>query len=352
MAKLKVGVIGVGSISSMHINSYINNPNVELIALCDINEERLKEKALKYNIKNTFTDYREMLNMKDLDAVSICTWNNFHAPISIYALKKGKHVLCEKPLCMTVNEALEIQKVASETKKVMQVGFVRRFASNTNTIKEFISHGDLGDIYYSKVSSIRRIGNPGGWFADIERSGGGPLIDIGVHVIDIAWYLMGKPKLKSVSGNVYNKLGNLGNIVDKAIYKAADYSKEKNTVEDAANALIRFENGSSLYVDVSYSLYTEKDITSIELFGDKGGAIIEPTCKVFSQKHDRLIDIVPVIDNPTFDFQRSFQNEIDSFVNSCLFSEKNISPVDDGVTIMKILRAVYESSESGKEITF
>lgn len=352
MVKLKVGVIGVGSISSLHIQSYLNNENVELVALCDINEKRLQDNAAKYDIHNIFTDYNDMLKMDELDAVSICTWNNIHAPIAIAALKSGKHVLCEKPLSMTVTEALEVEKAVKESGKVLQVGFVRRHASNTKTIKEYVDHGDLGEIYYSKVSSIRRIGNPGGWFADINRSGGGPLIDIGVHVIDIAWYLMGRPKLKSVSGNIYKKLGNLANIKDKRFYKAADYSPYDNTVEDMANALIRFENGSSLFVDVSYSLHAGKDTTSMEIFGDRGGAVIEPGCRVYSQKYNRLVDIVPVIDNPTFDFENSFQNEINSFVSCCLNGTENICPVEDGVMLMKILRAVYESAESGREIVF
>lgn len=352
MRKLKVGIIGVGSISHFHIESYLNNENVQLAAFCDINKDRLKEKSEKYNISHTFTDYNEMLKMKNLDAVSICTWNNSHAPIAIAALKAGKHVLNEKPLCITVNEALEVEKAVEESGKILQVGFVRRSSSNTKTIKEFIDNGELGEIYYAKTSCIRRIGNPGGWFADIEKSGGGPLIDIGVHVIDLAWYLMGKPEVKSVTGNVYKKLGNLSNIKDKAIYKAADYSAEKNDVEDLANALIKFKNGASLFVDASYSLYVEKDYTSIEVFGREGGAAIEPKCKVFTQKYDHLIDIVPVIDNPTMNFEKSFQNEIDSFVSCCLFGTENISPAADGVMMMKILRAIYESAQKGCEIVF
>ncbi|MCU6339777.1 Gfo/Idh/MocA family oxidoreductase, partial [Enterobacter quasiroggenkampii] len=137
--------------------------------------------------------------------VSICTWNNSHAPIAIAALEAGKHVLVEKPLCMTVEEALAVQEAQKKSGKTLQIGYVRRYGTNTRVLKKFIDEGELGEIYYAKASCIRRLGNPGGWFSDKERSGGGPLIDIGVHVIDLCWYLMGKPKVKSVSGNAYYK---------------------------------------------------------------------------------------------------------------------------------------------------
>ena len=352
MKKLRVGVIGVGTISDMHIKSYLNNKNVELVALCDINKERLIEKAQKYNVIKTFTDYNKMLTMDELDAVSICTWNNVHAPIAIAAIKAGKHVLNEKPLCISVEEALEVEKAAKNSNKVFQVGFVRRYASNSKVIEEYIKNGDVGDIYYAKASCIRRIGNPGGWFSDLNRSGGGPLIDLGVHIIDIMWYMMGKPEVKSVSGNVYNKLGNMSNIKDKSFYKTADYSADNNSVEDMANALIRFSNGASMFVDVSYSLHTEKDVVSIELHGTKAGVSIEPACKIYTVKFNRLVDIIPNVDNPSFNFEQSFQNEIDSFVDCCLNGKQTLSPIEDGVTLMKILNAVYYSSKCGQEIVF
>ena len=213
MNSIKIGVIGAGSISEMHFDSYKNNPDVEIYAVCDLNLERAEEKAKKYGASKVFTDYNELLALDELDAVSICTWNNSHAVISIAALRAGKHVLVEKPLCKTVEEAEEIQKAVHESNgKTLQVGFVRRFATNIQVLKKFIDAGDLGEIYYAKASCLRVLGNPGGWFADKERSGGGPLIDLGVHVIDLCWYLMGKPKVVSVSGNTYQKLGNRGNM--------------------------------------------------------------------------------------------------------------------------------------------
>lgn len=352
MKKLKVGVVGTGSISRAHLDSYRNNPDVELYAICDVQEERAKAVAAQYGVqeRNAYTDYRKMLEDPELDAISVCTWNNSHAATSIAALEAGKHVLCEKPLCMTVEEALEVEKAVRKSGKVLQVGFVRRYASNVRTLKEFIDAGDLGEIYYAKASCLRRLGNPGGWFADKSKSGGGPLIDLGVHVIDLCWYLMGRPKVKSVSGNTYKRLGNRSNIRNLSFYKAADYDAAKNDVEDLANALIRFENGASLMVDVSFTLHARNDELTVKIYGEKGGAEIEPELHIVTERHNTILNVTPQIDYPGFDFVEGFQSEIDHFVDSCLGRKTTLSPVEDGVEMMKMLCAIYESSEKGCEI--
>ncbi|MZQ87053.1 gfo/Idh/MocA family oxidoreductase [Paenibacillus sp. 5J-6] len=352
MSKLQIAVIGAGSISEMHLRSYQSNPDVELYAICDLNEERAKAKAEKYGISRVFTDYKELLADPAIDAVSICTWNNSHAPISIAALEAGKNVLTEKPLCKTVEEALAVEKAVHRSGKTLQVGFVRRYASNTGIVKSFLDHGELGEIYYAKASCIRRLGNPGGWFSDVERSGGGPLIDVGVHVIDLCWYLMGRPKVKSVSGNTYNKLGNRANVKNLAFYKAADYDSTHNTVEDMANALIRFENGASILVDVSFTLHAKEDELTVKLYGDKGGAELEPALSIVTEKYDTILNLTPQINNLSFDFVAGFQQEINYFVEVCQGKKETLSPVQDGVEMMKILCGIYESSKLGKEISF
>ncbi|BBI33435.1 Gfo/Idh/MocA family protein [Cohnella abietis] len=351
MTQLKVGMIGAGSISDAHLDAYSKNKEVTLYAIFDYNRQRAEEKAAKYKISHVYSDLGEFLADPDVEAVSICTWNNSHADISIAALDAGKHVLCEKPLSQTLDQALKVEEAVHRSGKMLQVGFVRRYASNTEILRKFIDNGELGSIYYAKASYLRRLGNPGGWFADKERSGGGPLIDLGVHVIDLCWYLMGKPKVKSVSGNTYRKLGNRSNIQNLSFYKAADYDPSKNDVEDMANALIRFENGASLMVDASFTLHGN-DETSVKLYGDKGGAEIEPAFAIITEKHNTILNIAPQVDNSSFDFEQSFQNEINHFVSSCLGRTETLSPVQDGVEIMKILSAIYESSEKGIEITF
>lgn len=350
MEIVRIGLIGCGSISDSHLQAYAANPQVKLTAVCDLNEKRARRTAKQYGIDGVHTDYRQLLADPNIDAVSICTWNNSHAEISIEALRAGKNVLCEKPLCKTVDEALAIRQAVEETGRVLQVGYVRRHAANIEVLKRFIDAGDLGDLYYAKASLIRRLGNPGGWFADEERSGGGPLIDIGVHVIDLCWYLMGKPAPVSVSGNTYRKLGNRSNIENFSYYQAADFDPSLNTVEDMANALIRFENGASLMVDVSFSLHARKDSAQIAVFGERGGAEIEPALSIVTEQHNTILNIDPQLTTPGFDFVDSFKREINHFVDLCQGKGENLCPVDDGVAMIRLLNAIYRSAEEGREI--
>ncbi|PYI57489.1 Gfo/Idh/MocA family protein [Paenibacillus flagellatus] len=350
--KLRVGMIGTGMISDTHLRAYANNPHAELYAVCDLNERRARDKAEKYRIPHVYTDYRDMLADPALDAVSICTWNCFHAEMSIAAMDAGKHALVIKPLCMTVDEALAIERAAKRSGKTLQVGYVRRFGTNAIVAKRFVDGGELGEIYYAKASCIRRLGNPGGWFADREKSGGGPLIDLGVHVIDLCWYLMGKPKVKSVSGNTYVKLGNRSHVRNFQSYRSSDYDPGRNTVEDMANAIVRFENGASLVVDVSFSLHAKQEELTVKLYGEKGGLELEPELSLVTERYDTILNATPQISSLTFDPNNGFQNEIDHFVDACLGRTETISPVEDGVEMMKILCGIYESSASKAEIHY
>src|SRR5699024_842938 len=332
MGKIKVSMIGAGSISEFHFTSYDNHAEVELVAVCDLNEQRAKKKAEKYVATKYFTNYNDLLALPEIDAVSICTWNNTHAEISIAALNAGKHVLVEKPLCKTVEEAYKIEEATKKSdSKVLQVGLVRRHGTNAKVLKKFIDAGDLGKIYYAKASYIRALGNPGGWFSDKSRSGGGPLIDLGVHVIDLSWYLMGKPKVTSVSGNTYNRLGNRSHIENKSFYKAADYDPNQNTVEDMANAIIRFENGASLMIDASFTLHAKADSGELKVFGEKGGAEIDPKLHITTEKYQTILNITPEIDGASFDMNEGFQNEINHFISAVKGKAENIAPVQDGV---------------------
>ena len=350
MSKLRIAVIGAGSISDAHLQAYGANPEAELAAVCDRNGARARAKAEAFGAARTYTDYRELLAQPDIDAVSVCTWNDSHAEISIAALEAGKHVLCEKPLCRTVEEALRVEDAVRRSGRVLQVGFVRRYNGNTQLLKSFIDAGELGSIYYAKASCLRRLGNPGGWFSDRSRSGGGPVIDLGVHIIDVCWYLMGRPKVKTVSANTYARLGNRANVKNLSFYKAADYDAERNDVEDLANALIRFENGASLAVDVSFTLHAKQDELYVRLFGDKGGAELEPEPVIVTEKHDTIVNLLPQVDNKTFDFEGSFRNEINHFIDSVRGRKMTLSPVGDGVEVMKMLCAIYESAREGREI--
>ena len=351
MKKLKVAVIGVGNISYFHIVNYISNPATEIVAFCDINPDTLKRRGEEFGVKNLFTDYNEMFKkMPEIDIVSVCTWNNAHAPASIAALNAGKHVLCEKPMAMNAEEAKAMQEAAIKNKRILQIGFVRRFGNDAAVINDFAKGGNLGELYYARASYIRRNGNPGGWFGDKARSGGGPLFDLGVHVIDLVRYLMGNPKPLSVYGATFRKLGSRTNIKTPKIYNATVTSKDDICdVEDFASAIIRFEGGATLNVEAGFSLNLGEDETNIAIYGTKGGVKLDPQFKLYTEMNDYLAD-VSIAGDTAFDFDGAFKTELYAFIDAVKGDAPVLATPEDGVWLMKILDAIYRSAETGHEV--
>ena len=350
MDKIKVGIIGTGGISAMHIEGYLKNPNVELYAFCDINEAQLKKMADKYGISRTYTDCREMLKLEELDAVSVCTWNSAHAPCTIAALNAGKHVLCEKPMATSAAEAREMLEAAKRNNKLLMIGFVRRYGNDCRIVKDFIDQDFLGDIYYAKATYLRRNGNPGGWFGDKSRSAGGPLIDLGVHVIDLTRYLMGNPKPVSVYGVTFQKLFNRPHIKGaKGYTSVSSGSQDICDVEDFTSAMVRYDNGSVLSIEASFSLNIKDDQGTIELFGEKAGVKLDPEVEFYTETNDYLTNI-SLNASSALSFDGLFNNEIDHYVDCIINGTACKSPAEDGVTIMTILDGVYESARTGHEV--
>jgi len=351
MGKLKIGVIGTGGIANCHIESYLKNPNVEVYALCDINEQRVKEKGAKYGVTRLYTDKDEMLKLPELDAVSVTTWNSAHAECAIAALNAGKHVICEKPMAMNAQEAQAMADAAKKNNKLLMIGFVRRFGNDCDILKDFVDSGYFGDIYYAKATYLRRNGNPGGWFADKSRSGGGPLIDLGVHVIDLARYLMGCPKPVSVYAATYQKLFDRPGVKDSVGYSASDIAKGKHIcdVEDFASALIRFDNGAVIALEASFALNIKDNVGDIQLMGTKAGARLDPELQIFTEQNGYMCDVA--LKKPTaLSFDGLFQKEIDHWVDCLLGKTECRAPAEAGVTLMKILDAAYESARTGHEV--
>jgi len=350
VTRVRIGVIGTGSIAQFHLDAYTKNPEVELIAVSDINLDRARSVAEKYGARHAYSDPNELLADPDVDGVSICTWNDSHAQWAIAAIAAGKHVLVEKPMSRTYAEAAEVQKVVEASDRILQVGFVRRHSPNAQVLKTFIDNGDLGDIYYAKASLIRRVGNPGGWFADKAISGGGPLIDVGVHVVDLCWYLMGSPRAVAVSANSYRHLGNRANITTMPRYLVSDYDPSTNSVEDMVNALVRFDNGASMLVEASYSLHATKDSIGVSVFGDKGGADLEPRLEIATEKYGSVVNVIPQISSSAFELERGFANEIGNFIDAIQGKVQSIAPASHGAEITKILENMYASADAGREI--
>lgn len=350
MKKIKVAIIGVGSISNEHIKGYLADSNVELYAFCDINEERLKMMGEKYGITRLYTDEAEMLKaLPELDAVSVCTWNSAHAPCTIMALNAGKHVLCEKPMAMNAKQAEEMLEAAKRNGKLLMIGFVRRFGRDCDIVSEMTKNDRLGEVYYAKASYLRRNGHPGGWFGDKSRSGGGPLIDLGVHVIDLVRYLLDKPLATSVYGATFQKLGDRSNIKVAKAYVSAGAGEGKTICdcEDLAVATIRFDNGTVLSVEASFSLNMGKEDCSVQLFGTKGGVKIGDSVELYNETDGYLSNVT--LEGKTGFHGGAFAEETAHFANCIINGTPCRTPAEDGVELMRILDAIYRSAESGHE---
>lgn len=348
--KIKIAIIGVGNISEEHIGGYKRNPDVELYAFCDINEKRLNLMGEKYGVERRFTNMEEMLALPEIEAVSVCVWNSEHARCAIAALNAGKNVLCEKPMALSKAQALEMNTAAQKNNKLLMIGFVRRFGNDCKIMQDFIANDYFGELYYAKATYLRRKGNPGGWFGDKTFSGGGPLIDLGVHVIDLVRYLMGKPHAVSVYGATFTKLGARENIKDVANYRSSGASEHDIcNVEDFATGMIRFDNGAVLQIEASFSLNLKKDKGEIELFGTKAGAKLDPELEIYSEENGYMTNTTLTI--PTaLSFDDLFAGEINHFVSCVKDGTPCISPAEDGVEIMGILDALYESAKTGHEV--
>jgi len=352
MEKIKVGIIGVGGIAQAHIEGYRKNPAVELYAFCDINPDQLKWQGEKHGITRLYTDVNEMMAaLPELDAVSVCTWNCAHAACTIAALKAGKHVLCEKPMAMNAEEAAAMIEAAEESGKLLMIGFVRRYGNDMAILRDFIESDYFGELYYSKVTYLRRNGNPGGWFGDKARSGGGPLIDLGVHVIDFARYAMGNPKPVSVYGAAFHKLGNRPGLKTKVDYSAADASDhDACDVEDLAVAMVRFDNGAVLNVETSFALNMKEDNRgTMEFFGTKGGAKLDPELELMSVQNGYMTD-TRLKAETSLSFNGLFDNEISHYIDCIQGKCACKSPAEDGLELMRILTAAYESAATGHEV--
>ncbi|HRU24905.1 MAG TPA: Gfo/Idh/MocA family oxidoreductase [Candidatus Latescibacteria bacterium] len=340
-APVNVGIIGTG-IGGAHFDGYSKLKNVRVVGLVDVDPARGKSVAERWGVPvaHAFTNHQDLLSLKELDAVSVCTPNYLHAQIAIDALNAGKHVICEKPMAATLAQAKELFNVAKQSDKIFMMGYNNRYRGDTQLLKKYIEAGELGDLYYGKCGWIRRHGapGPGSWFSTKSMSGGGPLIDLGVHALDLAWWLMGKPKPVSVSASVFNllmpqeweRLGRPGTM----------------DVEDAAVAHIRFANGAAVLLEVSWLLHTPKESFYCQVMGTKGGASAEPEFRICQDKHGAEVDLTPRAPNIG-----GHPAEIAHFVQCIRTNTQPLSTAEDGLLVMKMLDAIYRSGESGKAVT-
>ncbi|MFD1676981.1 Gfo/Idh/MocA family protein [Alicyclobacillus fodiniaquatilis] len=342
--KLRVGIVGAGGIAQgAHIPNYKKcGERVEIVAVADVAVDRAEACAKAHDIPHFFGSVDEMLSSAELDAVSICTPNKFHSVSTLAALKAGCHVLCEKPPAMTVAEAEEMAATAKAAGKYLTYGFHYRHSQEVETLKRFIRDGELGDIYAATAIALRRRGIPGwGVFTNKELQGGGPLIDIGVHMLDTALYLMGYPEPETVFGATYQKLG-----TREGVGMMGSWDWKNFSVEDMARGMIRFKNGASLVLESAFAANIGKsDEMQVKLMGDIGGAEVFPL-EVYQEKHETLINATPAY----MPQRNSYEVEVARFVDACLGGPAPISTPEQGVMLQRIINGLYDSAESGAPV--
>ena len=352
MKKTRVGIIGTGGISHCHMSGYKKleaDGRVEIVACCDIDEAKLNAYCDKYGVAKRYTDCREMMKNERLDCVSVCTWNSAHKDCTIAALEGGANVICEKPMALNAKEAEEMLAAAKKAGKLLQVGFVRRFGEDADTVKKLVDDGTFGDIYYAKATYLRQNGCPGGWFGDRAFSGGGPLIDLGVHVIDLTRYLAGSPKPVSAYGVTYDNLGpDRANSGGKAWTIDVKPGEHPYNVEDICVAMVRFDNGFTLSVEASFNLNIKGDIGDVQLFGTKAGTSMNEM-SILTTKDGKFITFTPEGEH-SFRFGPAFIDEIVGFVDAAEGKVPCKAPAEDGVWLMKIIDAIYESAKTGRSV--
>jgi predicted dehydrogenase len=275
VSDLRVGVIGLGWAGRQHLKAYDALPGVEIAALAGLETRARSELAATYRIERHVDRWEDLLAVDGLDAVSVAVPTFLHAPIAIAALERGLHVLSEKPVARNESEARSMVEAARQANRVLDVGFNHRQRGDIHKLKEVIDAGRLGRPYYAKAWWLRRSGIPGRdtWFTNAELAGGGPLVDIGVHVLDYSLFLLGNPRIAAVSAATYDLLASAGFGFNHESTKTSVAGSSGFDVEDLATVFMRLEDGGTLLVEAGWAAHrSDGDEFGITLYGSKGGA--------------------------------------------------------------------------------
>ena len=355
---LKVGIIGCGGIAKgKHLPSLAKIEEVEIVAFCDIVLERAEEAKETYGAADSkvFEDYKAMLAEMDLDVVHVCTPNISHAEISIASLDAGNHVMCEKPMAKTSEEARAMIEAAKRSGKKLTIGYQGRFATESIYLHEVCGEGELGEIYSAKAHAIRRRAVPTwGVFLDEEAQGGGPLIDIGTHALDLTLWMMDNYKPKYVVGKTYHELSKTKN----AANAWGPWDPEKFTVEDSAFGFVVMENGATVYLEASWALNSlDVKESKTTLFGTKGGADMNDGLTINGEDRGLLYEKKIELETGGVAFYdgSGISKEVleaQSWVDAIINDTEPVVKPEQALVVTEILEAIYESSKTNAPVFF
>lgn len=364
MAKIKVGIIGCGGIAnSKHLPALKRHSDMlDLVAFCDIVPERAEKAAAEYGTPDAkvYTDYRELLKDESIETVHVLTPNVSHCELTCAALDAGKHVLCEKPMAATPADAKKMLEARDRSGKILTIGYQNRYRQDSLTLKRICENKELGEIYYARAHAIRRRAVPTwGVFQNKALQGGGPLIDIGTHALDLTLWMMDNYKPKSVMGAKFEKLGrqlepgNQGN-------DWGPWDNTKYEVEDSAFGFITMEDGSVIYLESSWALNSlDVDEAKTSLCGTKAGADMRDGLRINNIVYDKLSVTCPQCEEATgaaffegSSIKPPQDLECENFYGAVKGECELIVKPEQAYVVTEILDAIYRSSESGQLITF
>ena len=353
---LKVGIIGCGGIANQkHLPALAGIEEVEVVAFCDIIEERaiLSKNTYGTSDGRVYSDYKEMLEKEDLDIIHVCTPNSSHAEISIAAMEADNHVMCEKPMAKTTEEARAMIEASEKTGKKLTIGYQNRFRKDSQFLHAACADGELGEIYNAKAHAIRRRAVPTwGVFLDEEAQGGGPLIDIGTHALDLTLWMMDNYKPKYVVGKTYHKLSDKEN----AANAFGSWDPKEFTVEDSAFGFIVMENGATIYLESSWAL-NSLDVKEAKttLHGTKAGADMNDGLTINGEERGLQYDKKIVLETGGVDFYDGSGDEPElvearAWIDSILYDKEVVVKPEEALVVTQILEAIYQSAKLGEPV--
>jgi predicted dehydrogenase len=341
---MRVAIIGAGWITRMgHLPGY-TAAGADVVAICDVNPDPANKLAAKYGVPKVYGNWHDMIVEEKPDVVSVCLPNVLHREPALFALQSGAHVLCEKPLATSVDEAREMFTAAKAAKRHLMAAQNWRFEASSRAIKRVVDGGDLGDVYYAEATALRRLGIPTwGGFHQSAISHGGTMMDIGVHMLDLAVWLMGNPKPVRVSAQTQRKFGTrpeIANILRNA------WNPEKFDVEDFAVALVHFDNGASLLLRTSWASHVDKETFQVRLLGTEAGATTIPPMIYHNRQGIPADEQLNVVAGGS----TSWEREIAHWVKVVQGDAEPLVTPEETLNVQRILDAAYQSAAQSREV--
>ncbi len=333
MEKARIGIIGLGTIAqTIHLPILTRMTDTEVVAVCDVDRAKAQFVAQKYGIRRYYNSYERMLAAEqELDGVDICTPTISHEEVSVAALEAGRNVLVEKPLARTQKESIAIAAAAKKHHRIVMVGMNNRFRPDAMILKSFIEENALGKIFYVKAGWFKKLNPQSAWLARKAQSGGGVVMDLGIVMFDLAFWMMGYPEVKEVT--------------------ATNYSHHTKDVEDSSIIYLKMRNGSTLTIEASWSYESNSDFFYCDCFGTSGSGSLNPF-RILKRVHDNLVNVAPVsTDTPQMLYRKSYENELKHWVGALRGLHPVISTVDDSVHRMKIVDTIYKAAKRGKTVS-